>query len=217
MGDCRRLYLSLDSSVLLSSTISPSVSLNNSMSSTVAPTTTLAPRDYPRKVRFTYPLNNCTNSYLVRNKNIIKTQLASSLNISDNTMTEFNLTCGSIVVTYTQIHSSSISAEAAVALLKQKIEQNNLIIIVENVTLVADNTSLTFTIEIPAYATTPATPTEKDKSLSGGAIAGIVIGVLIFVLLIALVVYFLGCKKSTTVRKDNQVEPNANDVELRGV
>ena len=80
--------------------------------------------------------------------------------------------------------------------------------------LVADSASLVVSIDTPAYAT-PATPTEKDDSLSGGAIAGIVIGVLVFLLLIALVVYFLCGKKHT--RKDNQIEPNANDVELRGM
>lgn len=117
------------------------------------------------------------------------------------------------MVTYTQTHSSSVSAEAAVALLKQMIEQNNLNITIDGTVLTADSASLTVEIQTPPYAT--AGPTEDDDKLSGGAIAGIVIGVLIFVLLIALVVYFLCCKKNG-MRKDNQVEPNDNDVELRG-
>lgn len=183
------------------------------MSSTVAPTTTLAPKDYPRKVRFSYPLSNCTDAFVARNRDAIKTQIGVALNISANTMTDFNATCGSVVITYTQTHSADLSSEEAVALLKQKIEQGALNITVEGQLLVADSASLVVSIDTPAYAT-PATPTEKDDSLSGGAIAGIVIGVLVFLLLIALVVYFLCGKKHT--RKDNQIEPNANDVELRG-
>ena len=186
------------------------------MSSTAAPTmtTTLSPRDYPRKVRFTFPYNNCTVASTQRNSASVKSQLAGTLNISESTITDFNLTCGSMVVTYTQTHSSSMSAEAAVTLLKQMIEQNRLNITIDNTTLTADSASLTVDIQTPPYAT-PAGPTKEDDKLSGGAIAGIVIGVLIFVLLIALVFYFLCCRKNA-MRKDNQVEPNDNDVELRG-
>jgi len=175
---------------------------------------TLRPQDYPRRVTFSYAFPNCTLAVLERNMAQMKTQIANTLNITEATMTEFNATCGSIIITYVQTHSSNLSSEAAVQALQTAIQQGNLNITVDNQVLVVVTDSLVINILTPNYATTAAPPIAVDDGLSGGAIAGIVIGVLIFVFIIAVVVYLLMCKKHT--RKDNTVEPNENDVELRG-
>ncbi|XP_066926601.1 uncharacterized protein [Clytia hemisphaerica] len=202
------------STMAFSSSISPSASLNNSMMST-AVVPTLSPQNYPRAVQFSFPFSNCTDQAVKTSKSSIQQQIADKLNISKNTMTNFTVSCGSIVIYYIQTHDSSITAQQAVTLLQNAITQNNLNITVAGQVLSVNQSSLMVTIQTPNYAiTTTAPPTEDTDELSGGAIAGIVIGVLIFIIIVAVVVYFMCCKKNT--RKDNQIEPNENDVELRG-
>jgi len=202
------------STMAFSSSISPSASLNNSMMST-AVVPTLSPQNYPRAVQFSFPFSNCTEQAVKTSKSSIQQQIADKLNISKNTMTNFTVSCGSIVIYYIQTHDSSITAQQAVTLLQNAITQNNLNITVAGQVLSVNQSSLMVTIQTPDYAiTTTAPPTEDTDELSGGAIAGIVIGVLIFIIIVAVVVYFMCCKKNT--RKDNQIEPNENDVELRG-
>jgi len=215
------------SNASVSASIQPSSSvpvMNASVApNTTAATTTLQPQDFPRKVSLTFPFNNCSSSILNASVLLnIKTQIASLINVSANTLTNFNATCGSLIVTYLQIHTTNKTAASAIASLQQALQDNKLNITVNGIVLTADKSSLVVNIQTPNYATTTTTTTTtvvppattEDDGLSGGAIAGIVIGVLIFILILGVIIYFVCCKKNS--RKDNTVEPNENDVELRG-
>ena len=171
-----------------------------------------------------FSFSNCTKSVATGLIGSIRTQIAAIINVSESTLTKFNVTCGSLVVTYIQVHASNVSAQDAVTALQKAVSENRVNITVNGKPISVVSSSLTVVIQTPSYATTlkPVTtiktttaPTADDDGLTGSAIAGIVIGVIIFLLLLGVIIYFLGCKKNN--RKDKAVETNANDVELRGI
>ena len=129
-------------------------------------------------------------------------------------MIEFNITCGSIIVTYKQTHTANQTSAAAVTAVQNLVTANALNITIGGQQLNADRSSFSSTTIIPLYATTTPVPSDDDDGLSDGAIAGIVIGVLVFVIIVIGLLYYFCIRKQT--RKDPTVEPNDNVLELRG-
>lgn len=148
-------------------------------------------------------------------ENSIRSQIANAINVSADSIANLSLSCGSLVVSYIQVHSSVTTAKAAVSALQAVISSNQLNITLNGQQLSASPESLVVVILPPPYAPTSDTPPVHDNdALSGGAIAGIVVGVVLLIVIIIVVAYiFLGKKKT---KKDPTVEPNENDVELRG-
>jgi len=198
----------------------PSSSVMSSSITTTAVTTTLAPENFPRKVAFTFPTANCTALFNASTKasftNSLKLQVANAAKLNVSTMSNFSITCGSIIVNYEQQGTSNQTAAAAEAAIKTAVQTNSLNITINGQQLSADSTSYSSSILTPNYATTTAPPVVvvDDDGLSGGAIAGIVIGVLIILVIILALAYFLCIRKNS--RKDPTVDPNANTLELRG-
>lgn len=199
-----------------STAIASSSSINTTQGTTT--TTTLAPVNYVRQVTFTFPNANCTVLFNSPTRpsfiNELRQKIADTANITASTMIEFNITCGSIIVTYKQTHTANQTSAAAVTAVQNLVTANALNITIGGQQLNADQSSFSSTILIPPYATTTPVPSDDDDGLSDGAIAGIVIGVLVFVIIVIGLMYYFCIRKQT--RKDPTVEPNDNVLELRG-
>jgi len=208
----------VNSTATISATPSQSTAHVNatSVATTTTATTTLAPKNYPRQCKLTFP-GNCSLAFDSSTQDKvakdIKKQIAKAANINQTSMTNFTIKCGSIIASWQQTYDKTATAEQAVTLLQTALTSYSINITVNGNTFSADISSFTAQTIVPPYATVAPT-SAPDDDLSGGAIAGIVIGVLIAVIIIALLVYIFFIRKKT--RKDPKVEPNGNDLELRG-
>ena len=190
-------------------------------SASVTQPPTLGPENYPMLItfNFNYSKANCTTkvqSNYTEFSTYIQSEVVKIANIDVNVIAEFNITCASIVVNMKLVQSGIFTVNDSLTRIRNAIIGGKMIIMIDNVKVVADKDSFESHVD-PQYVTTP-TPDEEDDDdddLSKGAIIGIVIGVLALLLIVIILVYCCCIKKNG--RKQGTVEPNDQELELKGM
>ena len=176
----------------------------------------MEPANYPREVTFAFPNATCSTLFNDTTKvafiTNLKHQLANAASINVNTVNEFSITCGSLMVKYQQTHATGQTAAAAAQAMQNLVTGNSLTITIGGQTLTVNPSSFSSKILIPPYGVTPVPPANDDDGLSNGAIIGIIFGVVIFLIII------IGCVYCKLIRPNNRkrvtINPSDGSLEL---